>query len=180
MAGLDAKSLQAIKTMVLCTDVTPIGDPASPNRQMKAAYALHYHPGAFKTVALNLSKDLACLEDDPALVQMCLLLHEEDIATSAGLNYHMTQWETILFRMELNKQDACPQHIVDFLDHTCQRRFFSDAGKRLYSANIARIYALAEDAVKSGNAIFPNPEDIEFMLASDPPPSSDDVLKTVN
>lgn len=154
MAGLDGEALTQLEIMLLTTDVAPIGDPSSFTRQMKAAFCFHYRPEMVQTDALNLSEELKPLETNKTLAQMALLLHEADVATSAGLHYQLTKYETILYREELGHNDACPAHVIEFLEKTCQKKFFSDAGKRLYSANMARIYALAEHDVNEGNKPF--------------------------
>ena len=165
-AGLnDPEALEAIKVMLLCTEVTPLGDPGNPMSQMKSAYRYHFLGHKTKTHTLNLDPDLARLQRDHDLVMMSLVLHEADIATSAGLSYAVTKYETIIYMQEIKKEQACPQHVVDFLNQICQRQMLSDAAQRLYAANMARIYALAEEDVKNGDQSFPPPQHSDFLLA---------------
>jgi hypothetical protein len=67
---------------------------------------------------------------------------------------------------EIKKDDGCPQDVIDFLNQICQRHILSDAGQRLYAANLARIYALAEEDVKLGNQAFPDARYSDFLLVS--------------
>lgn len=150
-AGLENEvDLAALEVMLLATDVSPLGDPFSPMRQMKAAYRFHFL-GERRREPLNLSDELDALEKDPALVQMSLILHEADVATSAGLDYVTSQYETGFYRREIGADDARPSHILDFLEQVCQRQFLGAAAQKLYSANMARIYALAEQDAAAGD-----------------------------
>jgi hypothetical protein len=163
-AGLeDPALLNAIRVMVLCTDVTPLGDPANPQAQAKAAYRYHYLGDNRRTDTLNLDPEIDALEKDADLALMTVLLHEADIATSAGLSYALTKYETILIHAEIDAEHPRPSHIVDFMNKVCQRRMISDAGQKLYAANMARIYALAEDHMRSGDDLLPPADQSEFL-----------------
>lgn len=164
VAGLtEENKLEALQIMLLCTDVAPLNDPANMMNQMKAAYRFHFLGQKGKTESLNLDAEIARLEKDPVLTMMCLILHEADIATSAGLDYEVTKYETALYRCEIGDDEARPSHIVDFLNNVCQRHMLSDAGQELYAANMARIFALAEQDLRDGNHPFPKVEYSLFM-----------------
>ncbi len=152
-AGLSNKECNTLKTLILCTDVNPLGDPANLNNQMKSAYKKHILRG-MQNERLNLDPIIADLEDNADLSVMGLLLHEADIATSAALSYDVTKYETSLYQMEINGAPARPSHILKFLESICHRQFISDAGQRLYAASAARIYALAEKEVEQGDEVF--------------------------
>lgn len=172
----DEKALTDFRVMLLCTEVTPLDDPGNPMNQMKAAYRFHYLGDKTKTHTLNLDADLVELETNPHLTMACLILHEADIATSAGLTYEITKFETSIYMQEIGTKQARPQHIIDFINQICQRQFLSDAGQRLYAANLARIYARAEQDVEDGDDIFPAPEHADFVL----PHSGENAPKTIN
>lgn len=153
-AGMDeGADLDALEIMLLATDVAPLGDPTSPMRQMKAAYRFHFL-GERQGGSLNLSRQLSPLEKDAGLAQMALILHEADVATSAGLDYGLSQYETGLYRREVGADEARPSHILDFLEQVCQRQFLGAAAQKLYSANMARIHALAEKDAAAGDAPY--------------------------
>ncbi len=164
----DDQALRLIRTILLCTDVTPIGDPYNAINQAKAAYRYHFLQGGKHKEALNLDDDFKDLEKCPVLAVMCLMMHEADIATSAGLHYSITKYETGLLRVEIGDGIARPEHVIDFLRDICNRQMISEVGQRLYAANLARIYALAEEDVKRGNEPFPAVADSDFILGRVP------------
>ncbi len=176
--GIDQEEI--LKALVVATEVSPLHDPTSSVMQMKAAYRFHFLGDSKKFDRLNLSTDLKILEREPKVCLMACLLHEADMATSAGLSYALTTYETVLVRDELGAHDAKPEHIVEFLDAICQRHFLSDAGQKLYAANLARIYALAEEDVKSGNQPFPKAQHTDFILALGQGNKSSENSKTIN
>ncbi|NCT41430.1 MAG: hypothetical protein GW778_07210 [Alphaproteobacteria bacterium] len=153
-AGCDDETLKTLLTMLLTTDVSPLDDPTNPMMQMKAAYRFHFLGEKIKAHSLNLSTDIRALEKDPALTTLCMLLHEADIATSAGVTYDVTKYETTLIMEEFKDDKAYPSDVVTFLDQVCHRRFLSAAALKLYAGNMARICALAEQDVKNGNEAY--------------------------
>jgi hypothetical protein len=163
----DDQVLNNIRTILLCTDVTPINDPANAINQAKAAYRFHFLGGKKHMDGLNLDDDLKKMETCPVLAVMCLMMHEADIATSAGLHYSITKYETGLLRAEIGDGIARPEHVIDFLRDICNRQMLSEVGQRLYAANLARIYALAEEDFKRGNEPFPDIARSEFMSGSE-------------
>lgn len=175
-SGCDQDALKAIYVMLLTTDCSPLDDPANPMMQMKAAYRFHYMGEDSKTHTLNLSNDIGILEKDAMLTTMCLILHEADIATSAGLTYAVTKYETSLIMEEFKGGSARPEDVINFLNQICQRRFVSDAGQKLFAANLARIYTLAEDDMKNGNEAYPPSHLTNFIL----PKTASGSDKTIN
>lgn len=153
-SGLDEQYRYALRVMILSTDVTPMNDSANPMNQMKAAYRFHFRGDKDKVDSLHLDPSMRALQSNEKLTLMSALLHEADIATSAGISYEVTQYETILYREEVCEDDARPQHVVDFIDNICKREFLTDASQRLFGANLARIYAQASEAAKNGNESF--------------------------
>lgn len=176
-AGIqDTGILNNLALMLLTTDVSPLDDPTNPMHQMKAAYRFHFLGEKAKAHTLNLDEDLKVLEKEAVLSTMALLLHEADIATSAGLTYEITKYETSLLREEFCGDHGKPSHVVDFLNQICTRRFLSDAGQKLYAANLARIYTLAEADLENGNQDFPESKLADFILGT----SHTSTPKTIN
>lgn len=161
---LHDKLVNRFRVMLFCTDTTPNGNPHSFMSQMKAAYRYHFLETKTKTGKLNLDEDIRTLENDAKLTVMALLLHEADMATSSGLSYDVTVFETGLFYREAGQEEARPSGILEFMDAICQRQILSSAGQKLYSANMARIISLAEKAAKAGDHPFVPPEYSDFML----------------
>lgn len=160
------EELERLRVMILCTDVTPVGDPASAAAQMKAAYRHHFMGFKGRFQSLNLDANLKRLETDADLILMSLLLHEADIATSAGLTYAVTAYETAALMEEIGQETAHPQHVMDFLNLICQRQMLSIAGQELFAANMARIHALTEEAIAAGNHAYPKAELSPFISGS--------------
>ena len=77
---------------------------------------------------------------------------------------------------EFRDDRARPSQVVDFLDQICQRRFLSDAGQKLYAANLARIYSLAEQDVANGDEPYPSSNMADFVL----PHAGQAESKTIN
>lgn len=161
--GIDQDGIAGLSVMLLTTDVSPIDGDNGANMQLKRAY--RYNQGQEETLGLH--EDLKILESNPRLTMMCMLLHEADIATSAGLSYDVTKFETSLFAVEIGKDCAKPHMVIDFLEKVCQRKMFSDAAQKLFAANMARIYILAEEDMDSGDHPYPAPEHANFMLGID-------------
>jgi len=162
-AGMDdAPFLEALQVMILCTDVTPLGAMGNPCNQAKAAYRYHFL-GQSQSGRLNLDPELKALERDAELSLMAMLMHEADIATSAGLSYPVTKFETIILHEEIQVGAARASNVLDFLRQICNRQMTSDAAQKLYAANMARIYALAEEQVRDGDTPFPDAQHSEFM-----------------
>lgn len=162
----DARMLGHLKVMLLTTDTSPLGDLSNPMNQMKAAYNYHFLGEKTRTHALNLDTDFHELQTNDKLTLMCLILHEADVATSAGLDYMVTKYETIVFMRELRGSEAYPEHVIDFLNQVCQRKMLSDAGQKLYAANLARIYALAQEDMRQGNHSFPDAAHCDLILSA--------------
>jgi hypothetical protein len=161
---LSDEGMLYLRTMLLSTDVSPLGDPGNYMNQMKAAYRFHFLGERKGLQSLNLDRELMLLQKDPALATMSLLLHEADISTSAGLHYDITKYETALYAREIGEDQARPSHILEFLDTVCQQRMLSDAAQKLYAANMARIYALAEEDARNGNLPLPRADYTEFIV----------------
>lgn len=160
----DEKTLGKLLVMLLTTDVSPLNDPGNPMQQMKAAYRFHFLGEKARTHTLNLSGNIEVLEKNPKLATQCLLLHEADIATSAGLSYEVTKYETSLLMREFKDDTAHPSNVVDFLKQICQRAMLSEAAQKLYAANLARIYTLAEDEMNAGDPAYPDAEHADFLI----------------
>lgn len=164
--GMDEKFLDLIKSMLLSTDVSPMGKVSNPMNQMKSAYRFHYKGEKEQYNTLHLDEELEIFELDPMAAEMACLLQEADIATSAGLDYTVTQYETARLYEEIRLYEARPSHVLDFLDKVCQRRFLTDAGQKLFGANMARIYALAEEDYKNGDEPYPKAQHTGFILGT--------------
>lgn len=92
-AGLPEEDIRDVETMILCTDVTPMGDPAAPAQALKRLY-LGEDGGA------ALPERLARLRGRPDLVRMAMVLGTADIAVSSGLTFERGMAEASLLARE--------------------------------------------------------------------------------
>lgn len=161
-AGLDEAELEDILVMLIATDVSSLEKRASPAEQMKQAYRYHFLKGA----AVSLDGGLEILQKRADLVTSSLLLHEADLSTSAGLEYGITTFETALHREESAGDRARPSHVVSFLEKICGG-MLSDAGKKLYAANMQTILQKAKADQAAGDLPYPESEESDFLLGFD-------------
>lgn len=164
LKGITNEMLSTIHLMLICTDVTPLNDPSNTLNQLKSAFRFHFLGEYKKVEALNLDPEIKALEDSPELTLMCLMMHEADIATSAGLHYNITKYETSLLMQEIGTAAARPLQIINFLNEICGRQMLTEVSQQLFAANLARIYALAEEDLRNGNLPYPRPEYSDFIL----------------
>ncbi len=159
----DARALDDLLVLLICTDVSPLNDRNSPVLRMKRVYLSHFDDNAENNGSIGIGEELSALLARPELSLMCLMLHEADIATSAGLSYNVTKYETRLLVDEWGAEAACPRHVIDFLENICQLRFLSGAGVQLFSDNLDVIYATAKQHLKEGDAPYKKPQDSDFL-----------------
>lgn len=147
-AGLSEKFLRDLKVMLLTTDVSASVSKRSYASKMKAMHRYHHKKDADHVL---LPKDLEILQTRPDLVHLCLLLHEADIATSAGMALDITVHEALLVAQEARHASIPPAEILKFMNAVCGGKFLSEAGQRLYGGNMASIMALLEKEKSKGN-----------------------------
>ncbi len=167
--GFDEESDECVllRALVLSTDVSPPGSETCPAMQAKAAYHYHFIQESASPLRLNLDDSLVLLEKDRKAALMAVLLHEADLATSAGVSYDVTAFESICIHDEAGLAPARPHNIVNFIQKICQRKFLSDAGQKLFAANLARIYAKAETDAYEGDEILGSLSKNSFLTGLD-------------
>lgn len=111
-AGLDIEDLLDIEAILLTTEVTPIGDPASPARQMRDAYAFHFQ----NAEACELAGKLTRLQGRRDLARIGMLVHAADVANSAGVSEAMSRHETTLFLKECGVESPLSDVLPAFLE----------------------------------------------------------------
>lgn len=158
-AGFGPMQYDDLETMILCTEVTPIDSPKNPMRQMKTMWR-HCFEGAERPV---LEGKLRRLYDRPDLVLMAMILHEADLATSAGMTYDATKFETVLFRAEMGFPDARPWHVMSFIENVCDGRFMTEAGRALMDKNLQAIMEAARQDYNAGNSPYASAANAAFL-----------------
>lgn len=157
----DSEDLRALRTMFLSTDAAPSEAYGKSYKAfMKGAYRYHEEKGAETPL---LPDALAPLNDDYRLALLACLLHEADIATSAGLGYRTAQLEGRLLAKETDIDVfATPLGYHGFLSDMCEGQMLTRAAKYLYDDNMRSNIKAAKAAVDDGNHPFPS---IEEMLS---------------
>ena len=92
--------------------------------------------------------------EDPKLTLMAVILHEADIASSAGLSYEQTVIETINIMEERGISTAGPKTVLVFLREQLGETMFTQAGKQLFGKVMAEVIARAEREFAEGRKTF--------------------------
>lgn len=155
-AGFDRDMIGNIETMVFCTDITFFAGDNSPCIRMKKIYKHFFWDDQTQDVSLTMMGKLRRFEDNPALAQMAMMLHEADIATSAGLSYEQTKRETINIMEERGLRSAGPRMVLAFLREQLGEMMFTEAGKQVFGAEMSEIVDRAEMDILAGRDSFYN------------------------
>jgi hypothetical protein len=150
----DPADLGALNVMVLATDVSSsVREPLSFYEQMKLAYLHHF---VKPQDDLNFSDPMIELQN-PRTALLAAILHESDIATSAGISYEVSQVESRLLAMETGiSVIGTPQGLTTFLEQMCCGGMVVEAGRHLYQENMDSILKQARyDIDHNNNAPFP-------------------------
>ena len=149
-----ADEMAAMEAIVFCTDITFFAGDNSPCVRMKKIYKHFFWDDDREDVQTMMVGKLRQFQDNPRLVMMAMLLHEADIATSAGLSYEQTIKETISILEERGLQIAGPKTVLAFLREQLGETMFSDASKRLYGRVIQDVIARAEQDLEAGRQTY--------------------------
>ena len=151
----EPKDLKDLKVMLLCTDVSSTAIHKSYCFQMKEVY-LYFNGG--KESGQNkpeISPAIKKLLSDEKLTLLSLMLHEADIATSAGVTYEITKYESKLLAEETGiREIATPAGLLNFIMQICDQQMLSNAARKLYKVNMKAIYKQAKEDFKNGNEVF--------------------------
>ncbi len=143
-----------IETIVFCTDITFFAGDNSPCIRMKKIYKHYFWDCDREDVSMMMMGKLRRYEDNPRLVLMAMLLHEADVATSAGVSYEQTIKETVNIMEERGVTTAGPRTVIAFLREQLGETMFTEASKQLYGPVMARVIKQAEDDIARGRATF--------------------------
>jgi hypothetical protein len=139
-----------IETMVFCTDITPFAGENTPCVRMKKIYH-HFFLGGLSGDDANsmMIGKLRLFQGNPRLALMAMMLHEADIATSAGLTYEQSKAETINF-MEERGADAGPKVLLRFLAEQLNGRMITPPAQFLFAGRMESIMQQANDDMNAG------------------------------
>lgn len=152
--GVSDDDIGDIETIVFCTDITFFAGDNSPCVRMKKIYKYYFWDDHREDVSMMMMGKLRRYEDRPRLVLMAMILHEADIATSAGLSYEQTIKETINIMEERGVKTAGPRTVLAFLREQLGETMFTEAGKQIYGKVMAGVIKQAEQDVERGRATF--------------------------
>lgn len=152
--GVNKDQLGDIETIVFCTDITFFAGDNSPCIRMKKIYKHYFWDDDREDVSMMMMGKLRRYEDNPRLVLMAMILHEADIATSAGLSYEQTVRETINIMEERGVQSAGPKTVLAFLREQLGETMFTEASKQLYGEVMMKVIKQAEEDIERGRVTF--------------------------
>lgn len=152
--GVSDNDIGDIETIVFCTDITFFAGDNSPCIRMKKIYKHYFWDDEREDVSMMMMGKLRRYEDRPRLVLMAMILHEADIATSAGLSYEQTVKETINIMEERGVKTAGPKTVLSFLREQLGETMFTEAGKQLYGEVMTDVIRHAERDIERGRTTF--------------------------
>lgn len=152
--GVPEDQMGDIETIVFCTDITFFAGDNSPCIRMKKIYKHYFWDDDRDDVSMMMMGKLRRYEDNPRLVLMAMLLHEADVATSAGVSYEQTVKETINIMEERGVTTAGPRTVLAFLREQLGETMFTEASKQLYGPVMAEVIRRAEEDIARGRVTY--------------------------
>lgn len=146
--GLSDDALSDIRVMLIGTDTTLCCNSVCPSQQVRSIYQYLY--GDASEMDLTLISALSTLSDRRDLTLLCMMLHEADIMSSAGIGYEQTLFETIAIGQEIG-QDATPETILAFIKDVCCYELLTDSGRYLGQQNLDDIHVRVTRDFEAGN-----------------------------
>lgn len=154
--GIDRDMCGALETLVFCTDITFFAGDNSPCVRMKKIYR-HYFthdlPEGEDVESMMMGK-LRRFEDNPKLSLMAMMLHEADIATSAGVSYEQSKFESINIAVERGANAAGPANLLKFLVEQMGATLYSPAARMIFLNRMETIMQQAAQDLESGAGLF--------------------------
>ena len=150
--SLDPDFARDVEALVFCTDITFIAGDNSPCVRMKKIYR-HFFLGGLGDggeIENMLIGKLRRFEDNPRLSIMAMLLHEADIATSAGMTYETSKIETVKIMGECNLDIAGPGAFLKFMKEQLGGSMVTPAAQQLFGAQMEEIMRQASADLASG------------------------------
>lgn len=150
--GLDPDFARDVEALVFCTDITFIAGDNSPCVRMKKIYR-HFFLGGIGDggeIEDMLMGKMRRFEDNPRLSIMAMLLHEADIATSAGMTYETSKSETIKIMQERELDIAGPKVFLKFMNEQLGGSMVSPAAQQVFGAQMEKIIKQASADLEKG------------------------------
>lgn len=154
--GIDRDICGEVETLVFCTDITFFAGDNSPCVRMKKIYR-HYFthdlPSGEDVESMMMGK-LRRFEGNPKLSLMAMMLHEADIATSAGVSYEQSKFESINIATERGADGAGPANLLKFLVDQMGSTLYSPAAQMIFLKRMETITQQAVQDLESGASSF--------------------------
>jgi hypothetical protein len=150
--GLDPDFCRDVEALVFCTDITFIAGDNSPCVRMKKIYR-HFFLGGLSDadeIENMLMGKMRRFEDNPRLAITAMLLHEADIATSAGMTYETSKAETIKIMLERELDIAGPKVFLKFMNEQLGGAMVSPAAQQIFGAQMDKIMKQASADLDQG------------------------------
>jgi hypothetical protein len=157
-AGAPEEDLRDIETIVFCTDITFFAGENSPCLRLKKIFKHYFWGDKGDDIAALMLGKLRRYEGNKPLVLMAMILHEADIASSAGLSYDQTIRETLSIMGERGVTTAGPRTVLAFLREQLGETLFTDAGKQIFGRVMQDVIARAEADIAAGRELFAAPD----------------------
>lgn len=155
--GVGRDEIGEIETMVFCTDITFFAGDNSPCVRMKKIYKHFFWDDQNEDVSMMMMGKLRRFEDNPKLVLMAMMLHEADVATSAGLSYEQTVKETINIMEERGLKVAGPRTVLAFLREQLGETMFTESSRQIFGVVMGEVIRRAEADIERGRKTFYEP-----------------------
>lgn len=152
--GMDHDQLKTLQTLIFTTDITFFAGDNSPCVRMRRIYDYFFHDNSNEEVLNYIIGKLRLFDDNPKLALMAMMLHEADIATSAGLSYEQSIKETIDIIEERDMKTAGPRVLLAFLQEQLEGGMKTESARILFSSAMETIMAQARADFQSGRETF--------------------------
>lgn len=132
-AGLSDSDLRDIEIMVLCTDVTPLGQPNAPSNLLKQMFL--YQEGR-QAAPPSLPMKLSRLIGRPDLIRMAMVVESADIGVSAGLSFEQAMKESRSLAEETGIESlATVESLSSFVKNSGDIILTTSAGQKVFGSS---------------------------------------------
>lgn len=152
--GMDRDLSSVLQTLVFCTDITFFAGDNSPCVRMRRIYDYYIDNKGDESVENYMIGKLRLFYENPKLAMMAMMLHEADIATSAGLSYEQSIKETIDIMEERCLKNASPGILLAFLQQQLEGHMKTQAAQTLFGSAMDMIISRATQELQGGRTSF--------------------------
>lgn len=151
---MDRDHTGILETLVFCTDITFFAGDDSPCVRMRSIYDYYFSDEKDDKILNYIIGKLRRFDENPRLSLIAMILHEADIATSAGLSYDQSIRETINIMEERDVKTAGPNALLVFLKEQLGGSMKTDAGQAIFGSAMDVIMDQATQDCNNGRETF--------------------------